>query len=235
MPTSRCPRCDTRVRVEDEDLGHDVECPSCGAVFAARPAGEPPRRPDGEEDRPRRSRYDEEEDDFDDRPRRRRRRRDLQEVVEDARRAVFLPALFTILAAAASILYHAADTAFILMNPQALNNLPFVPRGNPPPIEVIVAAKVFIFLWEAAAVAGAGAMMRLRSHPFAVVAMVMQVIPCTGVCCVATLPFGVWGLVVLNRPDVKDGFEAAARLRERAARPTRERDHRGYEDEDDDR
>jgi predicted Zn finger-like uncharacterized protein len=232
MPPSRCPRCDTRVRVEDADLGYDVECPSCGAVFAARPEGEPPRRAEPD-DGPRR-RY-EDEDDSEERPRRRRRRRDLEEVVEDARRAVFLPALFTILAAAVSILYHAADTAFILMNPQALNNLPFVPRGNPPPIGVIVAAKVCIFLWEAAAVAGAGAMMRLRSHPFAVVAMVMQVIPCTGVCCVATLPFGVWGLVVLNRPDVKDGFEAAARLRERAARTPRERDHRGYEDEDDDR
>jgi hypothetical protein len=217
-------------------VGHDVECPSCGAVFAARPEGEPPRRPDDEDDRPRRSRSDEEEDDYDDRPRRRQRYRPGPEgLADEAKRAVFLPGLFTILAAAASMLFHAADLALILTNPQALKNNPLIPAGNPPPTEVIVAAKVFIFLWEAVAVAGAGAMMRLRSRGFALTAMVMQIIPCAGLCCVITLPFGVWGLVALNRPDVKDGFEAAAWLRERGARPSRDRDHRGYDDEDEDR
>jgi hypothetical protein len=88
---------------------------------------------------------------------------------------------------------------------------------------------VAAIVWEAVIVAGAGAMMRLRSYRFAYVAMVMRVIPFAGFCCIAGFPFGIWGLVALNRPEVRDGFEEAAKAR------TRVSDGGEFEDEDEDR
>jgi hypothetical protein len=31
-------------------------------------------------------------------------------------------------------------------------------------------------------------------------------IPCTGPCCIVSLPLGIWALVVLMSPDVKAAF-----------------------------
>ena len=77
-----CPSCGSRQAVRPADLGRDVECPLCRAVYrAARPgrSAAPPlpvarrsARRDPDDDPPRRARY--EDDDDDDRPRRRRRR-----------------------------------------------------------------------------------------------------------------------------------------------------------------
>jgi predicted Zn finger-like uncharacterized protein len=36
-------------------------------------------------------------------------------------------------------------------------------------------------------------------------ACILAMIPCVN-CCILGLPFGIWGLVVLNKPEVKDAF-----------------------------
>ena len=220
MMRVRCPDCDARLEVDDEDLGRDIRCPSCRAVFPAQAEGAPPPADDPP---PRRREWDD-RDDFD-RPRRRRYRPvgsyddDPGEIIDDARRTVHLPALLSILACVVTIVYHAADTAFILMNPQALKNNPFNFGGaQPPPNEVIIGAKGFIFLYEVVVLAGSIAMMRMKSYKFAIAAMVMQIIPCAGVCCFPGLCVGIWGLVTLNRPDVKFGFELAEREQARGER-----------------
>jgi predicted Zn finger-like uncharacterized protein len=236
MISVRCPECGSRLEVDDEHLGLDVRCPACRAVFEARPGDARPSRraPDEDDDRPRRPRDD--SDDEEDYQPRRRRRRSREDVIDDARRAVFLPALFSAIACILAVLFHAADTAFIIANPNALKNNPLanLGGGQPPPMEVVYATKAFILLYGLVATAGSFAMMRLKARPFAVTAMVLQIVPCLGACCLLTLPLGIWGLIVLNNPDVKDAFELAAAEDRRPARD-RDRDDRGYDDEEDDR
>src|SRR6185437_14885429 len=53
--------------------------------------------------------------------------------------------------------------------------------------------------------AGAIKMKKVKSFGFAMTACILAMIPCSG-CCLLGLPFGIWGLVILNKPEVKDAF-----------------------------
>lgn len=53
---------------------------------------------------------------------------------------------------------------------------------------------------------GAIKMLKLQSHSLAIAACVVAMIPCSGCCCILGLPFGIWGLIVLNKPEVKSQF-----------------------------
>jgi hypothetical protein len=52
---------------------------------------------------------------------------------------------------------------------------------------------------------GAIKMMRLQGHTFAIVTCILAMLPCS-CCCFFGMPFGIWGLVVLNKPEVKSQF-----------------------------
>ncbi len=54
---------------------------------------------------------------------------------------------------------------------------------------------------------GAIKMMQLRSRGLATTACVIGMLPATCFCCVLGLPFGIWGLVALNKPEVKSEFD----------------------------
>jgi len=241
MPVVSCPSCNAKVQIEDHDVGYDVECPYCQKVFpgkVSRSSSPPPaRRPDPEPEdtdpyafgdkpmkpkmprRPSGSRYDDdndEDDRYDYRPRRRSRYEDDyrsdEEVIEDAKAAVFMPAIINIIISIIALLFHIADLAFILLNPQAMKNNPF--GGGPPPaMEVVIGGKIFIFLCIFITLAGTFSMMRLKNRTLAMIAMVMQILPCSGLCCILGLPFGIWGIVALNKPEVTEGFELVARER----------------------
>lgn len=221
MPVSRCPRCDAQVQIDERDLGYDVECPLCRAVFPARPdTAEPPtvHRAGDRFDRPRRDAPPRDDDEA--RPRRRRPRddddydyRSPREVVDEARRLVLPPARFSVAACAVALVVHTVGLVAIAVNPQLLKQNPFNFGGPPPPPEVIIAIKIFTIVYVMIALAGALAMLRLRARPFAMMTMIMQLLPCLDYCCLVTLPLGIWGLVVLSRPEVRDGFELVARGR----------------------
>jgi hypothetical protein len=53
---------------------------------------------------------------------------------------------------------------------------------------------------------GASKMKQLENHGLAVLASILALLPCTSPCCVLGLPFGIWALVVLYRPEVKSSF-----------------------------
>jgi hypothetical protein len=59
---------------------------------------------------------------------------------------------------------------------------------------------------------GAWDMLHLRRFGMALAASVLSMLPC-GMCCLVTLPVGIWSLVVLNDPVVKQGFAHAASTR----------------------
>jgi hypothetical protein len=49
-------------------------------------------------------------------------------------------------------------------------------------------------------------MQKLQSYQFALTASIVAMVPCISPCCLFGLPFGIWALVVLNKPEVKSQF-----------------------------
>ena len=62
-----------------------------------------------------------------------------------------------------------------------------------------IAVSVFILL-------GALRMQQLTSHGLAMAAAIVAMIPCFSPCCLLGIPFGIWALVVLSKPEVKSQF-----------------------------
>ena len=50
-------------------------------------------------------------------------------------------------------------------------------------------------------------MRELKQWNLAIVASVLAMIPCISPCCIIGLPIGIWALVVLNKPEVKEAFQ----------------------------
>ncbi len=53
---------------------------------------------------------------------------------------------------------------------------------------------------------GASKMKKLQNYSFAMTASIVAMLPCISPCCIFGLPFGIWALVVLNKPEVKSQF-----------------------------
>jgi hypothetical protein len=53
---------------------------------------------------------------------------------------------------------------------------------------------------------GALKMKRLRNYQTARAAAVVAMIPMVGPCCLLGIPFGIWALIVLSKPHVRDAF-----------------------------
>ena len=51
-------------------------------------------------------------------------------------------------------------------------------------------------------------MMRLESWGIAMAACILALVPCVSPCCLIGLPFGIWGLVVINDQAVKQAFRS---------------------------
>lgn len=49
-------------------------------------------------------------------------------------------------------------------------------------------------------------MKELKKWNLAVVASILAMIPCIGPCCVIGIPIGIWALIVLMKPEVKNAF-----------------------------
>jgi hypothetical protein len=53
---------------------------------------------------------------------------------------------------------------------------------------------------------GAWKMKNVQSYGLSMAACIMSCIPCYNSCCLLGIPFGIWGIVVLLNPEVKDAF-----------------------------
>ncbi len=81
------------------------------------------------------------------------------------------------------------------------------PLQNPPPgfqLGRYIGAFVSL-IWAIIIVAGAVNMKGLRSYGSAMTACIVACVPCS-LCCLLGIPFGIWGLIALNKPGVKDAF-----------------------------
>ncbi|HVX16261.1 MAG TPA: hypothetical protein VHC22_34060 [Pirellulales bacterium] len=69
-----------------------------------------------------------------------------------------------------------------------------------------VASLVVWLVMNLAIVLGAIAMIRSKSYGLAYTAAIFSVIPVCSPCFVLGIPFGIWALIGLSRPDVKKRF-----------------------------
>ena len=53
---------------------------------------------------------------------------------------------------------------------------------------------------------GVAKMQRLENFQFAMTTCILAIVPCVSPCCLLGLPFGIWALTVINRPEVKRNF-----------------------------
>src|SRR5205807_7261566 len=56
-------------------------------------------------------------------------------------------------------------------------------------------------------IVGAQRMKNLQSHGMAMAASIVAMIPCISPCCLLGLPFGIWALIILLKPEVKNRSE----------------------------
>jgi len=69
-----------------------------------------------------------------------------------------------------------------------------------------IAGNLFSLVINAVVLVGALRMMSLRNYGLCMVAAVLAVIPCTAPCCCLGIAAGIWALVILTRPEVKQAF-----------------------------
>jgi len=179
---------------------------------------ERPRRRKGEEEdeqdedeRPRRRRREgDDEEDEDERPRRRRRSRDEDEDDRPRRRgrgraraeaAAKGPGIALLIVGILGLLIGGVYLV------QAISGHTLVNPGHQdePPRAALWVGAVITLIWGAVVTLGGVKMMQLQSRSSVMVASIFAMLPCNP-CCLAGLPIGIWALVVLARPDVKDAF-----------------------------
>lgn len=56
--------------------------------------------------------------------------------------------------------------------------------------------------------AGAIAMLRVRGYSLAMAGAIAAIVPCDVYCCLFCAPLGIWSLIMLNKPEVKAGFQS---------------------------
>jgi hypothetical protein len=61
-------------------------------------------------------------------------------------------------------------------------------------------------LLNGAVLFGAIRMLRLQGHTFAIITCIVAMLPCNCCCFAFNIPFAIWALIVLNKPEVKSQF-----------------------------
>jgi GYF domain 2 len=130
-----------------------------------------------------------------------------------ALRAVKGPAICLIaMSALGIVLYLFSAVLHMAGNPAAMNSQ----MGNMPPQAqayfqllagpVGTLIDIAVIALNALVLFGAIKMLRLESRPLATTACILGMLPVVSCCCLIGLPFGIWGLVVLNKPEVRSHF-----------------------------
>jgi predicted Zn finger-like uncharacterized protein len=219
-----CPSCSAPLRVPDTLLGKSVKCPKCQTTFLAEPEelAHPQgvvREPTPSASRARLPEEDESEEfpaEEEEYPRRgRRRRRGSTRALE----SVSGPAIALMIAAALGLFCNIGFVIYrvivlVTLDRQLLQagQFPGVPQGSAQ-ANTVFTISVTAAITSAAlgalmcliALIGAVRMKQLKNYGLAVTASVLSLVP-LNCCCFLGFGFGIWGLVVLLKPEIKDAF-----------------------------
>ena len=129
-----------------------------------------------------------------------------------ALQAVKAPAIALIATSSIGVVFYLLGAAldFLHLNtlsPQQLSQMPPFFRdallrnqGTHGGLVALLAVAINAFV-----LVGAIRMLRLQSRSMAMAACIVAMVPCS-CCCLLGVPFGIWGLVVLSKPEVKSAF-----------------------------
>ncbi|HEV3443900.1 MAG TPA: hypothetical protein VG099_04610 [Gemmataceae bacterium] len=222
-----CPQCQRQLRVTEELLGRPVKCPACGLIFTVPMGGteaqlapvpvasEAPPAP-----RPEEGKRDPYEYPYDEHRRRLERGEPWdydRDETERARGLLMPPAVCLLITGILGILINLGQAGYALVPkppPPAHEGPPkdfmeAVQRGieesqsGPVPLigGLIFAGVSFL------AMLGGIFMLTRRFYGMAILGSIMAMIDIGNCCCLLGLPFGIWALVVLARPEVKRLFQ----------------------------
>ncbi len=199
-----CQACGRDYRVKDEAAGRTFQCKDCGTLVLVPTATDADEADATFEDpfpdeTPQASVF---------RPRADSKRAARQEA---AKEQVALPAMllmaFAGLWIAVLVVMMGFNIVLLVTGKAAELGRP----GEPFPHATMVVIRM---IWNALMIVtssfvlyGGWQMHKLRSRTMAQVAAVLSVIPCIAPCYCGGLPFGIWALVVLGKPEVRDGFD----------------------------
>jgi predicted Zn finger-like uncharacterized protein len=217
----RCPSCNATLRVPDTLLGKNVKCPKCQTTFtAATDAPEEPEEGIVHEPAPAARRrpapppeeYEEEappeEYEEEDRPRRRRKRGRRTAAAESA---VAGPAISLMVLAGLDYALLIVGVLLRLLGVGILAAGNAGARGGAGNAEAIgnmvggIIGSILGFIFATLILLGALKMKKLENYGLAMTASILALLPC-GNCCLIGLPLGIWAIVVLNKPEVKESF-----------------------------
>jgi len=123
------------------------------------------------------------------------------------------PAIALIITAGLGVAYYALSGLFTLFTGSVMFHQQ-MPPNIPPQMQAFIqgmqgplagVVNLVIAAWNGFVLFGAVKMLRLQNHAVSMVASVAAMLPCQ-CCCLLGLPFGIWALVVLNKPEVKSQF-----------------------------
>ena len=132
---------------------------------------------------------------------------------DEALRQVKGPAIALMITAGLGVLYYAFSGILSLCTGGAMFHQE-MPPNIPPEMRSFIEGmrgpmagviSLLIAVLNAFILFGAIKLLRLQSRTLATVAAVAAMLPCQ-CCCLFGLPFGIWALVVLNKPEVKSQF-----------------------------
>lgn len=133
---------------------------------------------------------------------------------EAARAIVKLPAMILMILSIIAIFF---AILAIGLNIFGVGMTAFMPEGQADQQETVAIWMQGItgIIWQIFSVAmysfmvyGCKKMMALESRAIALTTLILAVIPCCSPCCIFSMPFGIWGLVVMFNPVVKTSFKS---------------------------
>jgi hypothetical protein len=208
-----CPQCGRALRVAEHLLGRLVQCPACGLNLSVPAAGAAPQAvPVQPIDSPAApypvpgAAYARDAD-FD----------VVQgDTGEAARSLVTGPAVCLLITGILGLVVDLGQVAYAAFAKpariaQADGNDPWqqlalrVEEANRGPMPIVMGAAFALvsFVVTLAALQ----MLRLRTHAFAIAGSVLAMLNLGNCCCLLGLPFGIWSLVALSKPEVRSAFQ----------------------------
>jgi hypothetical protein len=81
------------------------------------------------------------------------------------------------------------------------------PAGSSARMAAILAASITMLVTSVAIIIGSIGMLRMKGYRGALMAAIISSIPLFSPCALLGIPFGVWAIVLLSNPDVKNRFQ----------------------------
>lgn len=192
----RCSQCGKLLRTGDDTAGRQAQCPECGALTQVPLAPEPVQAAPSSSYTTARSENPYQAPDT------YAVARPLDRLSTPATGLIVL----SILGIAGQAICILANLGSIMVGANRFGRVQDVPELVIEPIVSVGFGGLGLVL-SVLVLVGALHMKRLESYSLAMTAAIVSVIPCLAPCCVFSLPFGIWALVVLSDPQVKAAFQ----------------------------